>query len=331
MSVRRKTRKRITLLAVFLLSFLSAAFLFIYTSQQTYQNAGSQQPTVDPFPIGVNPETAAIIEQAGVQEFYSTNLAAADSANSSWFNRLANKLQTNNAFQQLASPVSRVFVIWPGERTEEAAENIGGVMRWSATERNKFVSLMNENQYNFEQGFLLPGQYISHRYASPEEIADLLNQEFESEVLDRYTEEIYTLVPLEDALIIASLIEREASDFENMREISGVIWNRLFIDMPLQLDASLQYVKAENPFEPNWWPAVRPQDKFVDSPFNTYQNNGLPPAPIANPSVASVVAALNPRETECIYYFHSRSREYFCSVTYEEHVRKLREVYGQGS
>jgi len=107
-----------------------------------------------------------------------------------------------------------------------------------------------------------------------------------------------------------------------------VIWNRLFIDMPLQLDASLQYAKANNPYEDNWWPAVRPEDKFIDSPFNTYQNKGLPPEPIANPSVDAIVATLNPRVTDCIYYFHSATREYYCSVTYEDHVSKLREVYG---
>jgi UPF0755 protein len=100
--------------------------------------------------------------------------------------------------------------------------------------------------------------------------------------------------------------------------------------MPLQLDASLQYAKANNPNEPNWWPAVRPADKFIESPFNTYQNKGLPPEPIANPSVDAIVAALNPYSTDCVYYFHSPTREYYCSVTYEEHVRKLQEVYGTG-
>jgi UPF0755 protein len=156
----------------------------------------------------------------------------------------------------------------------------------------------------------------------------ILQREFTDSVLNRYTEEIEHTVPLADALIIASLIEREASDFQNMREISGVIWNRLFIDMPLQLDASLQYVKADNPYEPNWWPRVRPDDKFIDSDFNTYQNTGLPPEPIANPSVEAIVAALNPIATKCLFYFHSRSREYYCSETYAEHKEKLKEVYG---
>jgi UPF0755 protein len=187
---------------------------------------------------------------------------------------------------------------------------------------------MSKNELSFVQGFVAPGQYITHRNATPQDIATQLQTTFVESVTNRYTAEIERVVPLADALIIASLIEREASDFENMREISGVIWNRLFIDMKLQLDASLQYVKAENLYESNWWPAVRPADKFIDSDFNTYQNIGLPPEPIANPSVEAIVAALNPTVTNCLFYFHSRAREYYCSETYPEHVEKLNKVYG---
>ena len=72
-------------------------------------------------------------------------------------------------------------------------------------------------------------------------------------------------VPLNDALIIASLLEREASDFNNMREVSGVIWNRLFKNMPLQLDATLQYVRGSSRYEAKWWPAIKPADKYIKS------------------------------------------------------------------
>lgn len=303
------------------------------SAEQTYQHITPvtvvpTTPAVTPFPIGVDPDRATITEQVAVEAFYDQELAAASRANNSWWNRLAAVLQTRAVYQQLASPVGRLIVIWPGERTEEITQNTGDVLRWSQAERAEFASLMADNELEFEHGFALPGRYTIHRYATPEDIATLLDDSFATNVRARYTDDVEAIVPLADALIIASLLEREASDFENMRDISGVIWNRLFIDMPLQLDASLQYVKAENPYEPTWWPAVRPADKFIDSPFNTYQHTGLPPEPIANPSVDAIVAALNPRVTECLFYFHSRSRDYYCSETYEEHVTKLNDVYG---
>lgn len=302
--------------------------------QQSYEHLTPAQNTptvsVTPFPVGVDPKRATITEQIAVDAFYTEQLASASQANYSWWNKLTALLQTSDMFQHMASPVGRIVVIWPGERTEEATKHIGDVLRWDSAQRAEFASLLQDNEFSFEQGFALPGRYLTHRNATPTDIAQVLHESYTQSVSDRYTTDISSVVPMSDALIIASLLEREASDFENMRDISGVIWNRLFIDMPLQLDATLQYVKAENPYEPAWWPVVRPADKFLDSPFNTYQNVGLPPEPIANPSVDAIVAALNPRVTDCLFYFHSSSREYYCSETYEEHVQKLRQVYGQG-
>lgn len=310
---------------------IAAGLLVVSESKQaSYSFVAETRSTNDtePFPIGVDPQNATITEQILVNEFYEEHLAKADFQSHSWWARLTARLQTSSGFQMLASPVSRIIVIWPGERTEEITKNIGDVLHWDAKQRVAFNNYMSDNTFNFDQGTVPPGQYITHHKASPEDIMMMLEREFTDSVLNRYTEEIEEAVPLSDALIIASLIEREASDFQNMREISGVIWNRLFIDMPLQLDASLQYAKANNPYEPNWWPAVRPADKFIDSEFNTYQNKGLPPEPIANPSVEAIVAALNPIATDCIFYFHSRSRNYYCSETYDEHKTKLEEVYG---
>lgn len=305
-----------------------SALIALESKQLVYKETRTSAP-VTPFPVSVNPSKATITEQVRVDDFYDTYIASETS--DSWLGKVAAVLQTNQIYQQLASPVSRIIVIWPGERSEEAAKNIGDVLRWNATQRAEFVTLMDTNEFNFTQGFIPPGKFVTHRNASPSDIASLLKEEFKTTVSDRYTPEVSSYITLDETLIIASLIEREARDFENMREISGVIWNRIFIDMPLQLDASLQYAKANNPYEPDWWPVVRPADKFIDSPFNTYQNKGLPPEPIANPSVDAIVAALNPYNTECLYYFHSRTREYYCSTTYEEHVRKLQEVYGTGS
>jgi cell division protein YceG involved in septum cleavage len=307
-----------------------SALIAIESKQQVYKETGANTPiSVTPFPVSVDPSNATITAPVMVEEFYSKYIASKTS--NSWLSKVAAVLQTNQIYQQLASPVSRIIVVWPGERSEEVTKNIGDVLRWDASQRAEFVTLMDANEFDFSQGFIPPGRFVTHRSASPTDIADLLKEEFKTTVSDRYTDEVATYITLDETLVIASLIEREARDFENMREVSGVIWNRIFIDMPLQLDASLQYAKANNPYEPNWWPAVRPADKFIDSPFNTYQNKGLPPEPIANPSVDAIVAALNPYTTECVYYFHSRTREYYCSVTYEEHVRKLQEVYGTGS
>jgi UPF0755 protein len=102
--------------------------------------------------------------------------------------------------------------------------------------------------------------------------------------------------------------------------------------MPLQIDATLQYAKANATTGKTgiWWPQVVPKDKYIKSAYNTYMNGGLPPGPIANPSIASVVAALNPKKTDCLFYFHDQNGNFHCTKTYTEHVALLKKYYGQG-
>ncbi len=283
-----------------------------------------------PFPVSVDPVGQTISANDLLNNQVVETLAVSDEKPDTFSEKVIAFFYRKEWYQNLASPVSRVVVIWPGERKEEVVQYTGDVLRWNNTERAEFASLVSSSEPALAEGKFYPGQYVAHRDATPQEVATLLNEKFEADVLSRYTPEVSAQVPLEDALTIASLLEREASDFENMREISGVIWNRLFIDMPLQLDATLQYAKAGTKGEKSWWPVPKPADKYLKSPYNTYANVGLPPGPIANPSAAAVLAALNPHPTDCLFYFHDRNEGYHCSLTYEEHVRKLKIHYGRG-
>lgn len=283
------------------------------------------------FPIGVNPITKTITEHALVDAFFETHIAKTPAASkrTSWFRRTLAALTRSHLFQNLASPMSRILVIQPGERKEQIAKNFADILRWNVEERRRFTNLMHEATPHISDGTYFPGSYTVLKDATPEQVAHLVIDRFNTEVIARYSDEAAALVPLKDALIIASLIEREAYDFTDMRYIAGVIWNRLFIDMNLQLDASLQYAKGSLPYGP-WWPKVVPDDKYITSAFNTYEHPGLPPSPIANPAPEAVLAALNPRRTDCLFYFHDTKSNFYCSVTYAEHVAKLKEVYGQG-
>lgn len=306
----------------------SKEYIFYSVSERAAEQLAEE---IIPFPVGVDQTTKTIVELPEVNtETYETLAEIEAKERGGWLKQVASVFASNAWYQGLASPVSRVVIIWPGERQEEITKNVGDILRWSTSDRETFTHLVSISDPLLREGKFYPGEYLIHRNATPEEVSEMLTDEFNKEILSRYTPEVADQVSLEDALIIASLLEREASDFENMREISGVIWNRLFIDMPLQLDATLQYARGSRTYEPAWWPEPKPRDKYIHSPYNTYQNSGLPPGPIANPSAAAVLAALNPRETDCLFYFHHTNAEYYCSVTYEEHVQKLRNLYGRG-
>jgi cell division protein YceG involved in septum cleavage len=284
------------------------------------------------FPLSVNPLTKTITEDPLIDWYVRQHLSIDTERfrQRRLIDKIFSELAQLDMYQQFASPLTRTLVIYPGERREEVVTNFGDILDWNAEERAEFASLVANELPVLSEGKFYPGKYVVAKISEPETIAALLNEKFTTEVLNRYDETIESVVPLEQALIIASLLEREAYDFNDMRYISGVIWNRLFIGMPLQLDATLQYARGSKPSEPKWWPVPKPADKYIESPYNTYQEAGLPPTAIANPSLEAIVAALNPRQTDCFFYFHDQDGNFYCTPTYEEHVVKLREIYGQG-
>jgi cell division protein YceG involved in septum cleavage len=311
-------------------AMLGGMSFLLYTKNVVYMQSLETRSSSDiqPFPISVNPLTQTIDEDVTFDIFYETTFAREDTTSNRLLSKITAVLSNKNWYQNLASPVSRIVVIWPGERKEEVTEHIGDILRWDTEQRNEFQNLIDTQAPTLSDGKYFPGQYVTHRSATPLDMASLIATEFSNEITQRYPQSVENIVPLEDALIIASLLEREASDFQNKREVAGVIWNRLFIDMPLQLDATLQYAKAS---QGQWWPVPKPADKFVDSPYNSYKNKGLPPSPIANPSAEAILAALNPIQTDCLFYFHGPDSEYYCSIDYDEHVTQLKNVYGQGN
>lgn len=285
---------------------------------------------VDPFPVSVYPKEKLIKESSDISIFLRDSLVLKLETDNkpSWREKVFRRLAQSGLFQQLATPNSRALVLWSGERQEEISDNIATILGWSKADKEKFISLSRDLSSSSE-GTLLPGNYVVAANASPEEVFRAISERFDDEVQARYPASLESTIPLNDTLTVASLIEREAYSFEHMRIISGVIWKRIFIGMPLQLDATLQYAKAPTA-EGEWWPAPTSKDKFIDSPFNTYQNIGLPPAPISNPSIAAVLAALNPIESDCLFYFHDDDGTIHCSTDYQEHVSKLKSVFGQG-
>lgn len=340
---KHKTLIRISygiFLCVFTLTALGGLFV-IETKESIFDLALIEHTTIKttaekiepaPFPFGVNPLTRAIKENPEVDTYFQNHITSAtkDRSKLSWWERnITAKLALFDWYQNLASPLSRILVIRAGERKEEVLKSFGSILRWDSGKQKQFQTLVASSSPNISEGKFFPARYVVEKDATPETVAQNVVDEFNQQVASRYTKDVQKVVPFDDAMIIASLLEREAYDFEDMRYISGVIWNRLFAGMNLQIDASLQYAKA-NQNSGSWWPVPIPSDKYINSPFNTYKNSGLPPSPIANPSPEAILAALNPRATNCMFYFHDRNANFHCSKTYEEHVTLLKQYYGKG-
>jgi UPF0755 protein len=170
------------------------------------------------------------------------------------------------------------------------------------------------------EGYYLPDTYIVPINASAVDVSRKISEAFNKRITEKLKNKT---VNIDTIIKIASIIQREASPYD-MRIVSGIIWNRLDKNMPLEMDATLQYAKGN---DTKWWPIVKPEDKKIDSPYNTYKNKGLPPSAISNPSEAAIDAAVNPSKTSAIFYFHDSYGNIHTAATYAQHKANI-EAYG---
>jgi hypothetical protein len=289
------------------------------------------------FPITVDPLNKTIVDNPQVDLYLESptspyQAAAGNTGNlfSRIFDWIAVAIVDSSFYQSIAATDGRFVNITPGMRKEQVASAFGNALGWNANEKKEFLTTQPYSALPLTEGSFSPGMYLVDKDTTPLAAQDLVNQRFSQDILAHYGTTTAAVVPLAQALTVASLIEREAGGPDDMRYISGIIWNRLFINMNLQIDATLQYAKANTAAAVSWWPKVLPTDQFRKSAYNTYLHPGLPPTPIANPSVASVLAALNPVKTSCLFYFHDAGGGFHCSDTYAEHVALLKKYYGQG-
>ena len=225
-------------------------------------------------------------------------------------------------YLDLANPSVKVVKLYPGLRKEEIAEVLGNKLAWNENDKKQFINL---NQKENQEGKYFPKTYLINKDKNPEEVGELMLSEYEKQI-DKITKnKKVEIINEETALKIASLIQREAAGKHDMALISGIIWNRIWAGMKLQIDATLQYAKGNE--EEGWWQLVNPEDKKIKSEYNTYLNKGLPPAPISNPGKDAIYAAYNPAKTDCMFYLHDKKKKIHCSKTYEEHKEKIKIYY----
>lgn len=122
----------------------------------------------------------------------------------------------------------------------------------------------------------------------------------------------------QEVLTLASIVEREANSEESMRMVAGILLNRLNADMPLQADASIEYV-LDTPLNELPPGALAENLRAVDSPYNTYKIIGLPPTPIANPGLQAIQAVLDPLESDNYFYLTTPDGTFYYAETYEQH------------
>ena len=173
-----------------------------------------------------------------------------------------------------------------------------------------------------EEGRLFPETYFVPADISAQELIDLMRETHEQRIAP-YVEQLATNeLSAYEALILASIIEREANSPESMRTVAGIFLNRLEIGMALQADASIEYV-IDTPLNELQPGQLATELRELDSPYNTYLYSGLPPTPIGNPGETAIAAVADPIRSDYIYYITGNDGEFHYAKTYNEHLLNI--------
>jgi len=238
--------------------------------------------------------------------------------------------------QTITNPEARdiAFYIYPGWRLEEIAASIDlcgfefsgkAFLDYAyAPPEDVRTQLQLPTQASLE-GYLYPDEYSLEPHIDLESTVEVFLSNFRAHM---QSPELLAGIAVQnlsfhEALTLASIIERETRADEEKATIASVFYNRIAEGMRLQTDPTVQYALGFDENEQTWWKTqLTEADLQVDSPYNTYLYAGLPPGPIANPSLTSLEAVAYPAQTP-YFYFRAKcdgSGTHAFSVTYQEHL-----------
>lgn len=164
------------------------------------------------------------------------------------------------------------------------------------------------------EGYLFPDTYFLPPMATSGMIISLLTETFEIKTSELVLRAEALGRSWNDVVIMASLVEKEAQTYEDKRIVAGILWKRLDEGMRLQVDAPFFYLFGKTSAD------ITRADLDIDSPYNTYKYEGLPPTPISNAGLETLEATLNPIESEYWFYLSDTDGVIHYAATYDEHL-----------
>lgn len=222
------------------------------------------------------------------------------------------------------------------EQIADAASDIGII-------REEFLAAASDpSLYEFEflselppgatlEGYLYPARYSVGRDETAADLVTKMLQAFDENVPAGVRESASKVgLTFYEVLTLASIIEREAQVPEERPVMAQVFLSRLELGIPLEADPTVQYAVSQDAAsveEFGYWKAeLTESDLANESPYNTYVNAGMPPGPIANPRLDSILAVLEPADTNYLYFVARPDGSHVFAETFEEHQQNVQEI-----
>lgn len=322
------------------------AYLYLQQHQDELDAPASNDPTPVPFTIApgeLPTQVAERLQKLGL-------IKSADLfINLVKYRKVATKIQAgdyvlkrtmtpNEIVEALQHGLAKMIpiTIRPGWRAEEIADYLA-TLGLTQFNKDQFLKLVREGKFDYAflkdrpknappglEGFLFPETYNVPLDISNELLIDLMLKQFDQNVTIQLRQKATVAkITLYEAVTLASIVEREAVVASERPIIASVFWNRIKKKMFLQADSTAQYALGYQAATKQWWksPVTIEELTAIKSPYNTYLNAGLPPGPICSPSLASIVAAIEPAQTEYLFFFSKGDGTHVFAKTYEEHLQ----------
>jgi UPF0755 protein len=315
------------LFTVFTILFIAFfGWFYIYSRPVSYKQTSTQEFEIKSGwsidRIGQELSTAKLIKSRSAFKIVVVTMGISSDVQAGFF-----RLSPNMSITEIAKSLTRAstktvrVTIPEGLRRQEIALIFDSAFK--NAEGKTFTSTEFISKTEGKEGRLFPDTYDFDPNASTSAVIAKL----ENRYLAIISEAKVTEENMQKVTILASLLEREAANSDEMPEIAGVIENRLNANWPLQIDATVQYalssIRCKN-LNCDWWPkSLSRADLQVNSPYNTYKYQGLPPKPISNPGKAALMAAASPKKTSAWFYLHDTKGVIHFSNTIEEHNQSV--------
>lgn len=278
-------------------------------------------------------EKKGIIRSASLFRLYARILGSGKSLQSGTY-KMKQGLTVKEAMAKLQSgETESAFVTVPeGYTVHQIGEILKKTDIQGAADFEKEASTYGPLKYQYGpvaapvkgEGFLFADTYNIPKEYTARQICDMMYKRTDTmltpDIRKRAAEKHMTL---HDLLTLASMVEREARFKEDQVPIASVMLKRLQVGMPLQIDATIQYALGDQKEE------LTLADTRIDSPYNTYTHKGLPPGPIGSPGMDAIMAVLDAKPGEYLYYVAQPDGHHVFTKTYEEHQAETANIYGQ--
>ena len=227
--------------------------------------------------------------------------------------------------KQLRFTVPEGFTVVKTAKKLEA-EGLGKADKFIAAAKNyapfDYMQTDNPDVLFKAEGFIYPATYELPVGLSEDKILAILVGQFDEYMREEKIPEKCAQqgLQLRQVVNLAAMVELEAVFAEEQPRIAGVFLKRLAIGMPIQSDTTIQYLLGSQK------KIITFDDTKIQSPYNTYQNPGLPPGPIGSPGMSAIKAVLDPEKTEYLYFVAEKDGHHRFTKTYSEHLRAIDEI-----